>query len=187
MHLFNRAIRVLLFTNAMILLAGAMLGPIYALFVEEVGGDLLDASVAGGLFALAAGLTTFISGKVSDQIRHSEKIMVFGYAVMGLGFLFYRWTDSVWMLFVIQVLIGFGEAIYSPPFDQIYSKHLARTKAGEQWGAWEAMNYFMAAIGAFLGGLIVHRFGFDVLFVTMAVLCFTSAFYLLFLPTRTLS
>jgi len=42
----NRGLRILLVTNAMILLAGAMLGPIYAIFVEKVGGNLLDASIA---------------------------------------------------------------------------------------------------------------------------------------------
>ena len=46
-QLFNKAIRLLLLTNGFILLAGAMLGPIYALFVERVGGDLLHASLAG--------------------------------------------------------------------------------------------------------------------------------------------
>ena len=67
----NKALRILLSTNAMILMAGAMLGPIYAIFVEDVGGDLLDASLAGGIFALVAGITTLLSGKYSDKIRNS--------------------------------------------------------------------------------------------------------------------
>ena len=54
MKKFNRALRILLSTNGMILLAGAMLGPIYALFVDKIGGDLMDASIAGGIFALVA-------------------------------------------------------------------------------------------------------------------------------------
>ena len=74
--LFNRALQILLSTNAMILMAGAMLAPIYALFVEKVGGDLMDASIAGGIFALAAGLTTLISGKYSDKIKENELIIV---------------------------------------------------------------------------------------------------------------
>ncbi len=68
---FNKALRILLSTNAMILMAAAMLGPIYALFVEGLGGDLMDASIAGGVFAFVAGLTTLISGKYSDKIKEN--------------------------------------------------------------------------------------------------------------------
>lgn len=174
----NKALRVLLATNALILLAVAMLGPIYALFVEEIGGDLLDASMAGMFFALAAGITTFLSGKFSDHLRHGEKMVTLGYVIMGIGFLLYRFVDSIYFLFAVQILIGFGEAIYSPAFDRVYSVHLNVKKAGEQWGAWEAMNYFTAAIGAFVGGLIANAFGFQVLFVVMAALCFVSAIFL---------
>ena len=35
----NKALKILLSTNAIILLAAAMLGPIYAIFVEEIGGS----------------------------------------------------------------------------------------------------------------------------------------------------
>jgi len=57
---FNKALRILLVTNALILLAAAMLGPIYALFVKEIGGDLMDASIAGFIFAISAGLVTLL-------------------------------------------------------------------------------------------------------------------------------
>ena len=49
--LFNKALRILLITNGLVLLTGAMLGPIYALFVENISGDLLDASLTGDFFA----------------------------------------------------------------------------------------------------------------------------------------
>ena len=38
----SKALRILLATNAFILLAGAMLGPIYALFVDEIGGETVQ-------------------------------------------------------------------------------------------------------------------------------------------------
>ena len=76
---FNRALRILLVTNGIILFAGAMMGPIYALFVEEIGGDLLDASLTVAIFALAAGITALISGRYADKIKENELIIVLGY------------------------------------------------------------------------------------------------------------
>ncbi|MBT3419048.1 MAG: MFS transporter [Candidatus Magasanikbacteria bacterium] len=182
----NKALRILLSTNAMILMAGAMLGPIYAIFVEDVGGDLLDASLAGGIFALVAGITTLLSGKYSDKIRNSKWVIILGYAIMGLGFLSYVWVDSVIYLFIVGAIIGLGEAIYSPVFDALYSKHMDKRKAGALWGAWESMDYFTAAVGAIIGGAIVTAFGFEVLFISMASLCFVSALYIYILKEKVL-
>lgn len=176
----------MLLTNAMILIASAMLGPIYALFVEKVGGDLMDASIAGGIFALVAGLTTLISGKYSDKVKENELIIVLGYLIMGTGFLLYFWANSVIFLFVVQAIIGLGEAIYSPAFDAVYSKHLDGQRFGVQWGAWESMNYFMTAIGAVVGGGLVTLFGFQTLFIIMATLCFGSALYIFSLKRKIL-
>lgn len=185
--IFNKALKILLATNGLILVAGAMLGPIYALFVERIGGDLLDASVAGALFALSAGIVSLLFGKLSDEVKHSDWVMILGYALIGLGFFLYLFVDSVLFLFVVQVLIGMGEAIYSPSFDKLYSFHLDDGKGGTEWGAWESMNYFTTAFGALVGGLIVSKFGFSAIFIIMAALCYVSASYLLLLsPKRVL-
>jgi len=183
---FNRALRILLITNGIVLISGSMLGPIYALFVEKVGGDLLDASFTGGVYALAAGLMTLIAGRYADKIKENELIVVIGYLMIAFGFLLYLFVDSIWFLFVIQIIIGFGEAIYSPAFDALYSKHIAETKAGRQWGAWESMNYFTCAAGAAIGGLIVAYFGFNAIFIIMTLLCLASALYIYLLPRKIL-
>ena len=170
----------------MILLAGAMLGPIYALFVEDIGGDLLDASIAWGIFAFAAGFTTLLTGKYADKIKENELILVLGYILMGIGFALYLAVGSIIMLFFVQLIIGFAEAIYAPAFDVLYTKHLAKSKRGRGWGAWEATDYFTAAIGAIVGGLIVTNFGFNTLFILMALFSFISAVYIYLLPRKVL-
>ena len=184
--LFNKALRILLITNGLVLIASAMLGPIYALFVEKIGGSLLDASLTGGIFALAAGITTLIAGNFADKFKEDELIVASGYIIMGIGFILYIFVNSIWSLFGVQVLIGFAEAFYSPAFDAVYSKHITKKKAGSEWGAWESMNYFSTAIGAAMGGLIVSTFGFNALFTIMGILCFASAIYIYHLPRRVL-
>lgn len=185
-QLFNKAIKILLITNAFTLIAGAMLGPIYALFVEKIGGDLMEASYAFTIFALSAGITTLVFGQYADRIKENELIVVLGYVIMGVGFLGYTLVNSMWSLLVIQVIVGLGGAIYSPAFDAIYSKHLDGHKSGREWGAWEAINYFATAFGAVAGGLLVTFFGFNTMFVIMGLLCFASAIYIFLLPRRIL-
>lgn len=182
----NRALRVLIVTNSIILLASALLGPIYAVFVAKVGGSLLDASWAGGIYALVAGIVVLFSGRLVDRVKESELIIVAGYATMGFGFLAYTIVDSVTELFAVQILIGLGAAIYAPAFDALYSKHLDSRKSGVEWGAWESITYFTVAFGAALGGIIVTKFGFNALFVTMAAFAFGSALFIWRLPRRVL-
>ena len=135
---------------------------------------------------MAAGITTLVSGKYSDRMKENELIIVLGYAIMGIGFLLYIWVNTITFLFIVQVIAGLGEAIYSPAFDAVYSKHLDGHKSGTQWGAWESMNYFTAAIGAIIGGSLVTLFGFQTLFVIMAMLCFSSAIFIYHLKRRVL-
>jgi len=183
---FNLALRILLVTNALILVSGAMFGPIYAIFVEKIGGDLLDASFAFTAFSLSAGITAVIAGRFTDKIKEKELIIVFGYLLMAVGFLSYIFVQNTWQLLLVQVLIGFGEAIYSPAFDAVYSQHINENSLGLQWSFWEAMNYFVMAIGALVGGYLTNFFGFNSMFILMAILCFVSATYLFLLPRKVL-
>ena len=183
---FNKSLKILLATNALILFAGAMLGPIYAIFVTEIGGDIFDAGIAGAIFALVAGITTLISGKYVDKIKENELVLIIGYLIMGAGFLFYIWVNSIIMVFMAQAIVGIGEALYSPAFNVLYSKHLDKGKAGREWGAWESTNYFAIAIAAGFGGLLASQFGFKPLFIIMSFLAVASATYLYFLPRKVL-
>ena len=182
MKTFNKAIRILLFTNGFTLLAAAMIGPIYALFVESVGGNLLDASLTGAAFAFAAGITLLVFGKITDKIKRKYLLIVIGYALMGFGYLAFLWVDSMFTLLMVQILIGIGGAIYAPAFDALYSLNLNRKREGFGWGTWEAMSQFAVAIGSIMGGLVATYYGFPLLFLAMATLCFVSAIYVLLTP-----
>ena len=184
--LFNKQIRILLITNGLILTAGAMLGPIYALFVGKIGGDLLDASYAFGAYALTAGITTLISGRYADKLKENELIVVFGYGILGMAFFGYTLVNSMWSLLIVQIIVGLGEAIYSPAFDAVYSKHLDGHKSGREWGAWESINYFTIAFGAISGRFLVTFLGFNAMFIVMGLISFASAIYIFRLPRRVL-
>ncbi|PIR98328.1 MAG: hypothetical protein COT88_02335 [Candidatus Colwellbacteria bacterium CG10_big_fil_rev_8_21_14_0_10_41_28] len=185
-HAFNKAIRSMLFADSLILVATAMLGPIYALFVEEIGGNLLDAGITFGVFSFTAGIVTLISGNLIDRVKEAELIIVLGLTITGIGFLTYTTVSSMGGLMIAQVIVGMGTAIKYPAFDAVYSKHLDRNKQGREWGAWESIFYFTAAFGSIVGGYIASSFGFQTIFITMAVLSFSAAMFVYLLPRKLL-
>jgi MFS family permease len=158
------------------LVSAAMLGPIYAIFVEKVGGDILDASFAFGIFSFVAFLTTFFSGKYADKHKNNEILLMVGYLILAVGFLSYIFVSSVISLFIVQIIIGFGKALYAPAFDGLYSKYLDKGEQNTEWGLWEGTDYITQSIGAVIGGMIANYFGFNALFIIMGCLCFIAAF-----------
>lgn len=182
----SKASKIILYTNGLILLSGAMLGPIYAFFVEDIGGSLLDASYAFAIFSLSAGVVTILSGKYVDKIKENELILVVGYSIIGSGFILYTIVNSIILLFLVQIIIGIGEAISWPAFDVLYNKHIDKNNPGKWWGIWESLNYFTISIGALAGGFLVTYFGFNIMFIIMGFLCLFSAMYIFILPRKLL-
>lgn len=183
----NKALKILLAADSINLLAAAMLGPIYAVFVEEVGGDILIAGFSFAMFAFVMGSVILLVSKVEDRLLREKKLwLIAGYFVIAAGFSSYLFVQTVFHLFFVQVLLGLGRAILAPAFDGLYSKHLSKGRFASGWGFWEAANQYSAAGGAIIGATIVSLFGFQVLFIVMAFLSFLSGVVIFLSPRKIL-
>lgn len=182
-----RALKILLFTDGLYFLAAAMLGPIYAVFVEKIGGDLLTAGTSFAVFSFVMGVLILLFGKIEDAfLKETELWICAGYLVTAVGFFCYLLIESPWHLFIVQAIIGIGRAISSPAYSAIYSKHLNYKKAAFQWGAWDSMTNLAIGGGAIVGSLLAATFGFQILFVIMGTLSLLSCFVILLLPRKIL-
>lgn len=180
----KRALKLLLAASGLNLLAAGLFGPIYAVFVEEIGGDLLTAGTAYSLFAFSAGILIFLLSKWEDHVKHKEKLVIGGYALSSVGFLGYLFISKPIHLFMVQLVLGIGEAISAPAWDGMYSKNLSKKKFTSEWGAWESMNWIVAAIAAAGGGFLANLYGFRVLFGVMFALSIASLIATTFLIKR---
>jgi DHA2 family methylenomycin A resistance protein-like MFS transporter len=169
----------LLISNGLISISLGLLGPIYALFVTDIGGDVLNASWAYAVYMASAGVVTYILGKWEDHYNHKEKFIFVGYLVLSMGCLSYLFVASQAMLLFTQALLGLGIAIAAPSFDALYALHTTKHKEASEWAMWESLNNIVLAVSAVLGGYIVSLYGFDSLFIVMAVLACLGALYTL--------
>lgn len=172
--------RILLMADALFLFAGGLLGPIYALFVKEVGGDLLEASTTFALFMLTAGFVIFFLSFIEDKSRHQNFFVIAGYGLGVIGYVGYFFVTSTIGLFIVQAILGLSIALKDPAYDAMFSrsseKHLALS-----WGEWEAMEYMVLGISAIVGGYIAQEFGFQGLFLVMSTFSIVSFLISLYL------
>lgn len=180
----RKAIKYILLFDGAIMFASAMLMPIYAVYVEGIGGDLLTASSAWTIFMLVTGIVILFIGRIEDKINLPKISVAVGYLIIGLGTLGYLLVKTPTLLFVVQAVIGLGTAIAAPATASIYSKNVDKRKEATQWGNWEGLYYIVTALGAFIGGLIANYYGFNALFTVMSIICLLSAILFLFVPRR---
>lgn len=150
-------------------IAEAMLGPIYAIFVKNIGGDILAAGGAWSVFMLVSGFGIFLMGKIQDKTKKVKIFIILGYSITSLGFLGYIFISNVAQLFLVQILLGIGTMILVPARDTFYTEYLEKGKFASQWAAWESLWFIIAGIGALVGAFIADRFGFRVLFIVMFI------------------
>ena len=163
-------LKILLFADLFSMVGMAMITPIYAIFVQQIGGDILDASSAWATFAFVSGILMYLIGKWEDRKKYHQQTLVAGYGLQAIGFLGYLYVGSVAQLLIVQSILGIATAISTPTFDALYSAFLDKGKYATEWSMWEGMNMIVTAIAALIGGVIAEYLGFRVLFVIMATI-----------------
>ena len=185
----KNGLKILITADAFGTFALGMIGPIYAIFVGKIGGDILDVGWAYFVFTFTSGIVLYAISRWENLVVHKERLVVVGYLINALGCLLYFFADSQITLLLVQIVLGIGVAVVSPAFDAIYSHFVNAKSEASDWGAWEAMGYFVAAVGAVLGSFVVDRYGFNTLFLVMSVAAFigAGASFLLFKSEKYLS
>jgi len=176
-------LKILLVADAFMYLAAGMFEPIYAIFVEKIGGDILTASGAWAAFTFTSGFLIWLFGKWEDRVKHLEKMIFLGYALRSCAFLGYFFVANKFHLFAVQILLGIGLATSLPAYDALYSKLLSKGRFASEWGAWEGVYMMVSAAAAITGGAIANFFGFKALFLVM----FASSLVGLFASTSLFS
>ncbi len=177
----NSVLKLLVWSSFFLTFAVGLLGPIYAVFVEEIGGDLITAGAAYGAFAISCGAIILLLSFVENKNKHKENFIIMGRLLAVIAIAGYIFVKSPIDLLIVQMLLGISYAIVAPAYDALYSRNLCAKNAAKDWGVWESQVVFAEGISAIIGGVIAQLFGFKTLFFLMlivSIFAFLAAFFL---------
>ena len=102
----HNQLKLFLVGNSFLALAMGMFGPIYAIFVEQLGGTVFSAGAAWSVFMIITGIGILLSRGLHDKYRKDKAFMIISYVLRSLSFLGYFFLDELWQLYAVQVLLG---------------------------------------------------------------------------------
>lgn len=163
-------LKAMLALEAIFMFSGGIFGPLYALFIREVGGSILDVGIASSIFLIVTGILTFIISRWENRLKHQEKLYLLGYLLTAISYLGYIFVTNRTEIFILQMFLGISQAIYLPVRDSLFTKFLDKGEEAKEWGEWETEAYIVPAFAALLGAWIAANYGFKNLFFIMSLI-----------------
>jgi hypothetical protein len=157
--------------------------PIYAIFVQKVGGDILDVGYAMGIFLITDGIFTMLIHRFKWTQKQRMFLMVLGWIIWLGGICTYLLISNIWMLFLAQFLTAVGNATADPVFDQELADHTDKELAEYEWGFFEGSRSLLDGAAAIIGAAVAAFLGFTALIYLMIITA-TSSFLLILVYIR---
>lgn len=148
-----------------------LFGPLFAVFTQKIGGNILEITWAWATFLIVTGVFYIIIGKwTSNNKQYQAKMMVLGYVLNTIFTFCYLLVASPGQLFLVQAGLGISEAIGSPSWDSMYARSLNETNDVFAWGLAGGQAQIVTGLATIAGGFIVYYISFNTLFIIMGTI-----------------
>lgn len=181
----NNLIKILTYSDILILSGWGLVNPIFAVFVTSQikGGNLELVGLAMAAFLifksfLQIPVARFIDkrkGEVDDMV-----VMAAGTLIISLVPFFYVSVQTPAQLLFLQVLHGIGAALITPGWCAIFTRHIDLHQEAQEWSVYNSVTSLGAALSGALGGFFAERFGFQLLFIVVGIICIIGTSFLYF-------
>lgn len=175
----NPFLKLLYLAQSFNLFADYLLIPLFALLVLDAGGG---AHIAGLLWATSFGVSAIIGFfliKFEDRTLNPRYLLSLNYAIKTLAWTLLALNQSLLILFVAQIMLGFAGAIGGPSFNTLVSDHLDKDRHVADWSLLQVISNLVVATASAIGGFMLERSGFVLIFTSMAILEFMALLILI--------
>lgn len=155
-------------------LAGSLFGTVFNLYLWDLNFTLLDISVLNVIPASISLLSARFFGKWADTSGRKKFVvvgMLFVTAAYTLFFLMIR-SNTVNYLYLVFIflIMGLGGSINSGALLAVATTMVERNKSGTSFGTYLSANAVGWTLGSFLSGMIVDRYGMDLLLLSTTLI-----------------
>jgi len=164
--------------------------PLFSIFVVQdlTGGSIEKAAGAISVYMISRVISELIVGRLLEESTDKKKLVfsILGIVIVSLSYFSFTFVHSYEMIFVLQSLVGVGLGIISPAKYSLFSQHLNKKHATNEWSFYDAANFICMALAGLVGGFIAQEYGFQLLFKIAGMVIFLGVipYLLILLPSK---
>ena len=179
----NPIIKFLIISDTILSGAAGLLGPIFALFIEDfiIGGNAATAGIAAGIYLFSKSVLQIPIAHFIDKIRGEKDdfwIMFIFSICIAIIPLFYLIINTPLQLYIIELALGLFTAFTFPTYMAIFTRHIDKEKEGTEWGIYFTLTDIVGAAFSVIGGYVAVSAGFPVLIVVVVLLSLFGTLFL---------
>lgn len=185
MKRINNLIKILTYSDILILSGWGLINPIFAVFVTSQikGGNLELVGLASAVFLILKSFLQIPVAKYIDSVKGEIDdviIMSVGTLIVSLVPFLYYFVSTAKDVLILQLIHGFGAALVSPGWMAIFTRHIDRHQEAEEWSIYNSMTSLGMALAGALGGFMAETFGFRLVFILVGIISTFGASLLYF-------
>lgn len=182
----NRVIKILIYSDLIIVTAFSLYGPIFAIFLERqiIGGGVRVAGIAAAIYWVTRSLVQLPISRyldAHDGERDDFWALVIGSFLFSSVPLLYVFASTPAHVYGLQFLYGLGDSLAVPTYLAVFGRHVDNEHSSIEWGMRSTIIGIGAAIAGATGGILAEAFGFHVILVMTSSLSFLGSIALLML------
>lgn len=184
---FNKITEILTFSDSFLWGGYHMVSTIIAVYLaQKIDADPLKVISFGyAVYLLSRSLFQIPIAQYLDRKKGyaDESIAIFISAiVISIGIFSYRFVNTDWHLYLIQLIIGLGVAINMPAWRKTFARYLDKGHEGVEYSIYDIINNISIAILIAAGGLFISEtMNFDLFFTIAAIIVLVGGFIALLL------
>ncbi|MFD2445541.1 MFS transporter [Bacillus sp. CGMCC 1.16607] len=146
----------LLRSQSLMVAAGSVIFPFYLLFIRKIGDSYSQFGWAYGLFTLIAACSYPIIGRMTDRFGERQLLLLYSWG-MSLIMLVIPITTEIWMIYFIQIVMGFLGAVQKTAEKTALSRHVqdSPNNIGKSMGHYHLWTSVWSAVAIIVTGYLI--------------------------------
>jgi MFS family permease len=176
----NKIVRVLIQTDLIFISAFGLISPIFAVFITKQiqGGGVEVVGFAAAVYWILKAILQVPVGKFLDRHKGEKddiRFLVLGYIIVAFVPIGYIFSFLPWHIYFLQAIYSLGMAMAIPAWAAIFTRHIDHGKEAFEWSLESTGLSFGSGITGAVGGILVAKFGFHLVFIIVSVFALIGA------------